>query len=147
MKVITLTYTLTLAVVSFGQELPPPPPPVAIVTNPTGKITTIDKSIVEFPDEEAEYKGGVNALQKFIINEIKYPAQAINENIVGKVYLRFVVQKNGKVKNVQVVKGAHPLLDQEAIRLIEAMPKWIPAKKDGKKVSSMCLLPLNFTLN
>ena len=134
----------------FGQETPPPPPPpvVYVSTPPPEKpIKQKRNGIVEFPDVHAEFNGGTESMQKFISANVKYPNDAIEKGIRGKVYLRFVVKKNGKIEGITVERGVHTSLDREAKRLIEIMPKWIPAKLGKRKVKTVCRLPINFTLN
>jgi len=103
--------------------------------------------IIEFPEVDSQFKGGPKGLQSYISKNVHYPDDAVEENITGKVYLSFVVEMNGKISNVVVERSAHPSLDQEALRLIIGMPKWKPAKQNGKKVRSRARLPINFTLN
>lgn len=95
----------------------------------------------------AEFPGGRAEMMKFLSRTMKYPEIAIMEGIEGKVYLSFFIQKDGVITDVKLMKGAHPLLDEEAIRTIRNSPKWIPATRDGKPVKSVFHLPLNFRLN
>lgn len=117
----------------------PPPPPQAPSQSPKDDI-------VEFPSKEAKFKGGQKGLQKYIIETIQYPEAAIAANASGRIYLSFVIEKNGSITNVKVDKGAHPALNREAIRVVEGMPKWKPGKMHGKKVRTRARLPIVFTL-
>lgn len=105
------------------------------------------EKIFDFPEVEAKFKGKTGALQDFISKNIRYPSYAIENNIKGKVYLTFVVEKNGSISNVQVEKGVHTSLDEESIRVIESMPKWKPAKYKGVIVRSRMRLPISYTMN
>jgi len=148
MKQTILLLFLAFNSMTFSQETPPPPPVVIVSTPPPEKPTKQKRNgIVEFPDVHAEFNGGTEAMQKFISANVKYPNDAIEKGIHGKVYLRFVVKKNGKIEGVTVERGVHTSLDREAKRLIEIMPRWSPAKLGKRKVKTVCRLPINFTLN
>lgn len=97
-------------------------------------------------DELAEFPGGIPALQKFMSENIVYPEAAVNENIEGKVIVKFIVSASGKVEQAAVVKSVHPLLDDEAIRVVSKLPNFIPAKKDGKNVACFFTMPVSFNL-
>ena len=97
-------------------------------------------------DVMPEYVGGFKEMKKFLQNTIKYPTTAKELGIKGKVYVGFIVGKNGVIRDIKVIKGVNDLLDQEAIRVVKAMPNWIPGKQHGKKVSVHYMLPINFTL-
>ena len=91
-----------------------------------------------------EFKGGTEALMKYMGSHIKYPKEAKKNNIEGKVYIAFLVDSKGNIKELKIVKSAHKLLDTEALRVIKAMPKWTPGKKDGKNVTAKVTLPIAF---
>jgi len=93
-----------------------------------------------------EYPGGQAEMIKFIIKNIEYPTIAQENNISGKVYVRFVVEKDGNISDIKVVRGVSPELDQEAIRVIKMMPKWKPGTQRGEPVRVTFTLPINFTL-
>lgn len=93
------------------------------------------------------FPGGTPAVLNYLSKSIVYPAQAVTEKIEGRVMLQFVVSKRGRIKDVEVVKSAHPLLDAEAVRVLERMPRWVPGKKDGKPINVKYSLPVSFRLN
>lgn len=99
-----------------------------------------------------EFPGGENALRAFIKNNLVYPEMAIKDSVQGKVYVNFVVSKNGKIENVQIARGIHPVLDEEAIRVVCSMPEWKPGvryyrgKLGGQKVAVTYTIPVNFKL-
>ena len=97
-------------------------------------------------DEPAVYPGGRKAMIAFIENNLEYPENAKNENIKGKVYLYFEVNKFGKISNAKVVKGIDKACDEEALRIVNSFPTWTPAKIKGQPVSQKHSLQLNFTL-
>ena len=95
----------------------------------------------------AEFKGGKNALTEYIKTSMHYPEKAKNNDIQGRVYVKFTVNRYGKVKNIKIVRSIHPLLDTEAIKLVKNMPDWIPAKKGTDAVESEQILPIIFIIN
>ncbi len=106
------------------------------------------KKLKHFPYEEpSSFKGGIPAMKKFLAKNMYYPDAALDNNIQGKVWVRFVVNEKGQVSDAVVTKSVHPLLDQEALRVVRKMPKWIPGKIDGEKVKSYYDLPVNFKLD
>ena len=100
-------------------------------------------SIVE---EMPEYPGGMDKLVEYLSQNIKYPQQAIEKGIEGKVFVSFIVEKDGSVSNVQVQRSLGGGCDEEAVRVVKAMPKWKPGKQDGKPVRVRYNLPINFRL-
>jgi len=94
----------------------------------------------------AAFPGGDEALRGWLYKRIKYPMEAQERNIQGKVFVKFIVRYDGSIDKIGIAKSVHPLLDNEAIRLVKAMPKWIPAQKNGKNVSSYFTLPITFAL-
>ena len=85
-------------------------------------------------------------VQKWITKHIKYPMVAQENNIQGKVFVQFVIEKDGSVSNVNVTRSVDPSLDKEAIRVIQSMPKWIPGKQRKKPVRVSFTVPINFQL-
>ena len=99
----------------------------------------------ELPTKRAEFPGGMGALVQFLQAETRYPKEAQDKKIQGKVLVEFIVDKEGNVTDVNVLKSAHPLLDAEAVRVCRAMPQWTPAQDgDGKYVKSTFQLPFTF---
>lgn len=103
--------------------------------------------IYEKVDQEPEFQGGIKALQKHISMSVKYPKQAQEKGITGKVYVTFVINKAGEVNQVKIARGVAPSLDAEAIRVIKSLPNWRPGIKDGKPVDVSYTMPINFDLN
>ena len=106
----------------------------------------IEEEIIEFPDVEAEFIGGAQALMKYIQTNIQYPPTSIEMNEQGKVYLSFVVEPDGSISNVVVERGVSPDLDKEAKRVVRSMPNWKPGESKAKKSRTRCRLPINFQL-
>lgn len=93
-----------------------------------------------------EFPGGLNELMKFIQNNLEYPSSASREGIQGKVYVRFIVDKNGRVKAPVILKSVHPLLDEEAKRIVNLMPLWKPGRKSGRAINVYYTLPIQFAM-
>ena len=94
-----------------------------------------------------EFPGGAQAMMKYIAENIKYPVIAQENGIQGRVICQFVVEKDGKVSDIQVVRSSgEASLDKEAVRVINSMPKWKPGKQRGKPVRVKYTLPVNFRL-
>ena len=85
-------------------------------------------------------------LMQYLAKNIKYPPKAEKKGIEGKVMINFIVEKDGSISNVKVVRHIHPLLDKEAERVIKAMPKWSPGKQEGKPVRVKFNIPVAFRL-
>ena len=98
-------------------------------------------------EEMPQFVGGFNALNKFIGDNIQYPAQAKAEKAEGTVIANFVIRSTGKVENVRIERGVNALLDQEAARVIAIMPDWIPGKQHGKTVDVSYTIPIQFKLD
>ncbi len=111
-----------------------------------------EEEVVEEPEiflvveEQPEFPGGMTKLMEYLRNNIKYPQIAKENGIQGKVFVSFVVDPNGKVTRIKVVRGVDPALDAEAIRVVENMPPWKPGKQRGKPVYVQYNLPINFQL-
>jgi TonB family protein len=97
-------------------------------------------------DEQAQPVEGLEKYYQWIGKNLRYPKSAVANNIEGKVFVKFVVERSGEITNAEVVKGFDPDCDQEAVRVISQSSKWIPAKKDGRTVRSAFTLPIAFKL-
>jgi TonB family protein len=107
--------------------------------NVIGDIFTASEILPEFP-------GGVNAMYKFIAAEIKYPPMAQRANIQGRVFVKFIVNKDGYVVKPEILKGLGFGLDQEVFRVIDLMPRWNPGMQNGKPINSYFTMPFLFEL-
>lgn len=103
-----------------------------------------NEKIYSIADVMPQFIGGQESLSQFIANNIHYPEDAKKEDVKGKVYVSFVVGKDGVLKDIEVLKKLHTLLDEEAIRVVKLMPNWEPGIKDGKKVDVRFHLPIIF---
>jgi protein TonB len=109
-----------------------------------GTLTDCATDIVEI---QPEFPGGLPAMYQFIQENVVYPIKAKNKGIQGKVYLQFIVSPDGSILDVKVRKGAHPILNEEAVRVVKMMPKWKPGSQGGTFVSVTYNLPIVFKLN
>ncbi len=105
-----------------------------------------DKEVFMVVEKMPKYPGGDKALMEYLNTYVVYPKEAIEKGIQGRVYVQFVVAKDGKISNVEILKGVDKLLDAEALRVIKEMPKWEPGIQKGKAVNVSYRLPINFTL-
>lgn len=97
-------------------------------------------------EENAQPKGGISEFYKYVSTNIKYPAQARRLNVEGRVYVEFIVGKDGKIFDAVTVKGIGAGCDEEAVRIIMSAPAWNPAKQRGKPVRQRMVLPITFKL-
>lgn len=109
--------------------------------------TFTNDEIIDFPETQPEFPGGNQALFKYISTNIKYPPQSMENGIQGKVYISFVIEKNGEITNVKNLRGINSELDNEAIRVIKNMPHWKPGMQNGKAVRTRYTLPIMFKLS
>ena len=109
------------------------------VVEETEEVFLIVEQMPEFP-------GGDEALRKYLATSVKYPVIAQENGIQGRVFVAFVVDKNGNVTNVRVARPFDPNLDKEAVRVVQSMPKWTPGKQRGKAVKVSYTVPINFVL-
>ena len=92
------------------------------------------------------FPGGQAALFEWLSKNIKYPVVAEENGVQGRVIVTFVVERNGSITDVQVVKSVDPSLDKEAVRVVKAMPHWIPGKQNGSAVRVKFTVPVTFRL-
>ncbi len=97
-------------------------------------------------EEMPEFPGGDEALRDFISNSVQYPKGAQNNGIQGRVYVQFVVDTDGSIKNVKIARGVHSSLNNEAMRVVKSMPNWKPGVQRGKPVRVSYTVPINFEL-
>lgn len=109
-------------------------------------ISESDENVYTAPDHPGEFPGGAQALIRWISNNLRYPEAAQQNDIQGRVVVKFIVEKDGSVSNPQVAISVDKDLDREALRLVNKMPKWQPATKNGRPVRSYYNLPVTFKL-
>ena len=118
------------------------------VTEATVEPVLFDYSVDSLPEgfTAPEYEGGMEALYKYLAENIQYPEQAKSDGIQGRVLIRFVVMNDGSIVNVEVAKGIGGGCDEEAVRVVKGMSKWKPAIYEGKTVNVNYALPITFKL-
>ncbi len=115
-----------------GELIDPPP-------------STVDDNVFVVVEEMPQFPGGMEGLSKYLSESLKYPAEAREKNVQGTVFLSFVVQPDGTVANVRVLKGIEMGCDNEARRVVAQMPAWQPGRQGGKAVAVRYSLPIRFT--
>ena len=96
--------------------------------------------------KQATFKGGSEKYIAYFIKEIKYPEKAKKQNISGKVFVEFIVKKDGSIQGANIKKSSNEIFNTEALRVVKRMPKWNPATKNGKPVNSKMVVPIQFKL-
>jgi len=125
------------------------------ITEPATEEAVSELNVIEDPDDEIyviveelpSFPGGEEAMREFLRQNLRYPAIAQEIGIQGKVFVRFVVKKDGSISNASIVRGVHTSLDNEALRVIRSMPNWEPGEHKGQKVSVSYVIPVSFKLN
>jgi TonB family protein len=102
--------------------------------------------VFTFVERMPEFPGGDQAMMMYLQQNIYYPDSARNQGVQGKVFVRFVVADDGSVRNPEIVRGVHPALDAEALRVVREMPRWSPGMQNGKNVNVFFTLPITFRL-
>lgn len=110
------------------------------------KSEQTQEKVYDKVDQMPEFPGGQSELINFMIESISYPAEAKKNGTQGKVFVSFVVGKTGAISGAEILRAVDPLLDAEALRVVNSMPKWTPGKEKGKDVAVKYVLPINFAL-
>ncbi len=119
-----------------------------IPDNPAKEKMQPDKNgVYQIVEEMPRFAGGEHAMFKFISENVKYPQEAKDKNISGRVFVNFVVEKDGSVSHVEAIRGIGGGCDEEAVRVVKAMPKWTPGKQKGKPVRVSYIIPFVFKLD
>ena len=105
-----------------------------------------DNQVFTVVEQKPQFPGGEAALLKWVGEHLRYPAMAQENNIQGKVVVQFVVTKTGKVGEVKVIRSKDPDLDKEAVRVVKALPDFVPGKMNGHAVNVWYTLPVTFKL-
>jgi TonB family protein len=124
----------------------PMPPPPRLIPEPIIIESARKGDIIDFPDVEANFPGSDSAMFEFIQNTLVYPEVGKEMGDQGRVYLSFIIEKDGSLTNVKIMRGVSKSLDREAKRVVRKMPNWTPAKFRGAVVRSRMRLPIAFKL-
>jgi TonB family protein len=148
-KPVVSRYTMRLdfapPVITGAPAVPAPVP--APVAAPVDTLPKDPDRVFTVAEKNAGFPGGYKALSKYLAKNLQYPATARRATVEGKVFLTFIVEKDGSISDVNVLKGRGFGLDEEAIRVLKAMPKWVPGEAKGKIVRSRFNLPIEFRLD
>lgn len=109
-------------------------------------ISQSNQSVYDQVEQMPEFPGGMPAMIEFLQTNLKYPKDAIKQQVGGRVMVMFVVETDGTLSNVRVAKKVFPSLDSEAVRVVKTMPKWKPGKEKGRPVRVNFTLPVVFSL-
>jgi periplasmic protein TonB len=120
------------------------PPPIE--TGNGDDLTIQAEPIVDFAEKEPSFPGGEGAMHRYIQENVVYPELSREMGEQGTVYVQFVVNSDGSIEDVKVVKPVSDLLNKEAIRVVKSMPAWAPGEQAGKKVRVRFTLPINFKI-
>jgi periplasmic protein TonB len=173
-QVKTVAFLIPEVVVDTDKETPPPTPEDMenavisnktqdgiktdeIAANPPTEVKSTEKAIVELPEEDntpfltvevqPSFMGGNSEMYKFLGKNLKYPTAAQRANIQGKVFLSFIVEKDGSITDIETMKGIGFGCDEEAMRVVKLMPKWIAGKQNGRNVRVKFTIPVFFKLD
>ena len=105
-----------------------------------------ETKVFDVVEQMPSFPGGPSALMQFLSSNIKYPVVAEENGVQGRVVCTFVVEKDGSITDVRVIKSVDPSLDKEAVRVVKSMPKWIPGKQNGSAVRVKYTVPVTFRL-
>ena len=106
----------------------------------------VENKVFDVVEQMPSFPGGQGALMQYLANNIKYPVVAQENGVQGRVVVSFVVERDGSITDVQVVRSVDPSLDREAQRVVKSMPKWIPGKQNGQAVRVKYNVPVSFRL-
>ena len=120
----------------------------SVATGPVGPVVEeVDENIIyDVVEENPRFPGGDEALMKWLSDNIKYPSICQEQGIQGRVYAQFVVNKDGSIVDIKIMRSPDPYLSKEAERVLKKMPKWQPGRQRGKPVRVKFTLPVNFRL-
>lgn len=144
MKIISTLLMALFACAAMAQQVTE----IAIVPDKPEKVIINGKEVevLDAPEIMPEYPGGINGIMSFLSSKLVYPQEAFENNIQGRVLVQFVVDTEGNVSNVEIREGVHPLLNEEALRVVRMLNGWTPGKYQGKPVNVWYVLPVSFKL-
>lgn len=119
---------------------------VVIRDEETEETANDDENLVDFAEQMSEFPGGQEALNAYLAKEVKYPEVAKAHGVSGTVVVEFVVERDGSISNATIKTPLFPPCDEEVLRVISSMPKWIPARNKGVPVRSFSQIPVTFQL-
>ena len=119
---------------------------IAVNTNESEEKKEVANKVFDVVEQMPSFPGGNEALMKFLQENVKYPVVAQENGVQGRVVVSFVVERDGSITDVKVVRSVDPSLDKEATRVVKSMPRWIPGKQNGAAVRVKYNVPVSFRL-
>ena len=146
--IIIIIAFITVSVVAYGQHPPPKTPkdPDADMMAEPSRDTSSVNGLYKQVEREPQFPGGIQKLYAYLRKNLRYPQAARENNVQGKVFVTFVVEKDGSLTGVKVLKSLSPETDAEAIRLMQASPKWNPGIQNNRAVRVQYTFPVVFSL-
>ena len=141
-SIIILFFLMPVLVFCQGTSQSSAKKPNKIKTVEAEKNADVYKVVGQMP----EFPGGKDAMFQYLVDNMKFPDAARTKKIEGLVVVNFIVDEEGKLSNIKVIKSVSPELDREAMRMVKAMPQWKPGKHQGKEVKVNMNLPVKFKL-
>jgi periplasmic protein TonB len=138
---ITVVILISSASVKAQETEPKKPNPSDVAV-----VEISGNAVFSAVEQAPEFKGGMEAFYKYLQQSIRYPAKAVKKGIQGKVLVSFIVEKDGSLSNIRVVRGVAKDIDAEAFRVIKASPNWNPGIQNGRPVRVIYNTPISFTL-
>ena len=105
-----------------------------------------EDKVFDVVEQMPQFSGGIEALLKYLAENVRYPKEAEDKCLQGRVIATFVVEKDGSISRAKVVKSVDPLLDEEALRVVNSMPNWTPGRQNGEPVAVKYTIPISFRL-
>ena len=145
-KVCSVVLSLLISNLIFGQVRTSGEEAIK-VEKPAIQMNDDENLVYNIVQQMPEFVGGNIALETYLKNNLRYPAPALDNHIEGIVIVRFNIMKDGSIKDAQILRGIEASCNEEALRLIQNMPKWNAGKHNGKNVHCSYTLPIKFKLN
>ncbi len=117
-----------------------------IVSRSARELSEDQNDVFTVVEEPPLFPGGEEAKNRYLRENLRYPDSAVNEGIQGNVFVHFIVEKDGRLSDVSVLRGVAPMCNREAVRVVSAMPAWSPGRQRGKPVRVQVILPVRFSL-
>ncbi|MCP9762234.1 M56 family metallopeptidase [Lacihabitans soyangensis] len=144
---VTIDKPVTIDILESAKVVAPPPPPPPPIARLSSSENVGSKPIFTAVEQSPEFFGGQTEMYKYLGQNIQYPADAQRANVSGKVFVKFIVEDDGSIGNVEVMKGIGFGCDEEAIRVVKSMPRWKPGVQNGKNVRVYYNMPIVYRLD